>query len=188
VAVAMRNVSALKDQRKIVGQRIPGPDPGFKGTQIALVSEIRNALYAAMILTYTQGMNQLHVASQVYGYEYRLEDVARIWRGGCIIRADLLKKLRLVYRKAPGLPNLLLDEELGQMVGDRQADLRKVVQAAAEMGIPAPAFMASLAYFDGYRSSWLPANLIQAQRDYFGAHTYERVDEKGVFHTQWVEG
>jgi 6-phosphogluconate dehydrogenase len=132
-------------------------------------------------------MNQLYVAAQKYGYEYLLEDVARIWRGGCIIRADLLEIIRSAYQNRPHLSNLLLDENLGEMVEDRQEDLRKVVRTAASLGIPAPGFMTSLAYFDGYRSEWLPANLIQAQRDYFGAHTYERVDEKGVFHTQWTE-
>jgi 6-phosphogluconate dehydrogenase len=187
VAVAMRNLSALKDERKAASQMFTGPDPTFKGAETNFISQLRDALYAAMILTYAQGMNQLYVAAQKYGYEYLLEDVARIWRGGCIIRADLLEFFRSAYQKKPHLSNLLLDENLGEMVEDRQEDLRKVVQTAASLGIPTPGFMASLAYFDGYRSEWLPANLIQAQRDYFGAHTYERVDEKGVFHTQWTE-
>jgi 6-phosphogluconate dehydrogenase len=187
VAVAMRNLSALKDERKAASQMFTGPDPTFKGAETNFISQLRDALYAAMILTYAQGMNQLYVAAQKYGYEYLLEDVARIWQGGCIIRADLLEIFRSAYQKKPHSSNLLLDENLGEMVEDRQEDLRKVVQTAASLGIPTPGFMASLAYFDGYRSEWLPANLIQAQRDYFGAHTYERVDEKGVFHTQWTE-
>jgi 6-phosphogluconate dehydrogenase len=187
VAVAMRNLSALKGEREAASQMFIGPDPAFKGAQATFISQLRDALYAAMILTYAQGMNQLYVAAQKNGYEYLLEDVARIWRGGCIIRADLLEILRSAYQNRPHLSNLLLDENLGGMVEDRQEDLRKVVQTAADLGIPAPGFMTSLAYFDGYRSEWLPANLIQAQRDYFGAHAYERVDEKGVFHTQWTE-
>jgi 6-phosphogluconate dehydrogenase len=186
VAVAMRNLSALKDERKTANQMFSGPDPTFNGAQTTFISQLQDALYAAMILAYAQGMNQLYVASQEYGYEYQLEDVARIWRGGCIIRADLLEIIRSVYQKQPRLSNLLLDEDFGAMVEDRQEDLRKVVKTATDLGIPAPGFMTSLAYFDAYRSEWLPANLIQAQRDYFGAHTYERVDEKGVFHTQWA--
>ena len=187
VAVGMRNLSALKDERRTASHMFHGPDPVFRGSQATLISQLRNALYAAMLLTYAQGMNQLSVAAREYEYGYQLEDVARIWRGGCIIRADLLEILRSAYQNEASLPNLLLDENLGQMVDDRQEDLRKIVQVAAELGIPVPGFMASLAYFDGYRSEWLPANLVQAQRDYFGAHTYERVDEKGVFHTQWTE-
>jgi 6-phosphogluconate dehydrogenase len=187
VAVGMRNLSALKDQRNAASQMFAELDHSFKGDHIALISELRNALYAAMILTYAQGMSQLHVASQEYGYEFQLEDIARIWRGGCIIRAELLEILREAFQRKPDLPNLLLDESLGKLVDVRQEDMRKIVRTAATLGIPAPGFMASLAYFDAYRSTWLPANLVQAQRDYFGAHTYERVDEKGVFHTQWSE-
>jgi 6-phosphogluconate dehydrogenase len=114
-----------------------------------------------------------------------LEAVTRIWRGGCIIRAALLEDIRTSYQKQPGLVNLLMDPHLSEEVMARQGDLREVVSVAANLGLPAPGLMMSLAYFDGYRSAWLPANLMQAQRDYFGAHTYERVDEMGVFHTQW---
>jgi 6-phosphogluconate dehydrogenase len=185
VAVGMRNLSALKDQRVVACQVLVGPDHTFSKKNSSLIMELRDALYAAMILTYSQGMSQLRVASDVYDYGLVLEDVARIWRGGCIIRADLLDDIRIAFQKKPQIPSLLLDEHLGQQVSARQEELRKVVQAASELGIPAPAFMTSLAYYDGYRSSWLPANLVQAQRDYFGAHTYERVDARGVFHTQW---
>jgi 6-phosphogluconate dehydrogenase len=117
----------------------------------------------------------------------QLEDVARIWRGGCIIRAALLDEIVAAFHARPDLPNLLIDLHLAQEVMARQEDLRTVVRIAAERGIPTPGLMASLAYFDAYRSAWLPANLIQAQRDYFGAHTYERMDAKGVFHTRWQE-
>jgi 6-phosphogluconate dehydrogenase len=111
--------------------------------------------------------------------------VARIWRGGCIIRAGLLEDFRRAYKANTDLPNLLIDAQIAEMVEDRQSDLREVVQTATACGLPIPGMMASLAYFDGYRSAWLPANLIQAQRDFFGAHTYQRVDQDGVFHTQW---
>ena len=138
-----------------------------------------------MILTYAQGMAQLRTASKVYEFNLNLEDVARIWRGGCIIRASLLEDIRSIYRSNPDLPNLLRDDRMGRKIAGFQDDLRMVVKSAIDAGIPTPGFMASLAYFDAFRSPWLPANLIQAQRDYFGAHTYERTDAKGVFHTQW---
>jgi 6-phosphogluconate dehydrogenase len=185
VAVAMRNLSAYEDERIAASKKLSGPQPGYAGDRDAFVERLRNALYAAMIVTYAQGMAQLRVASEVNQYHLDLEAVARIWRGGCIIRAALLKKMRAAYKARPDLPNLLVDPDLGQAVEMRQDDLRAVVRAAAGLGIPTPGLMVSLAYFDGYRSAWLPANLIQAQRDFFGAHTYERVDAKGVFHTQW---
>jgi 6-phosphogluconate dehydrogenase len=142
-------------------------------------------MHAAMIITYAQGMAQLLSASRTYEYDLNLEDIARIWRGGCIIRAALLEDIRAACHARPDLPNLLNDGPLGGAVLEGQESLRAVVRLAADLGLPAPCLMASLAYFDGYRSAWLPANLIQAQRDDFGAHTYERVDTKGVFHTQW---
>ena len=138
-----------------------------------------------MIVTYAQGMAQLRSASKVYKYGLKLEDVSRIWRVGCIIRAGLLDDIRAAYHAHPDLDNILNDSRLGKSVMTVQKDLRSVVGLAAHLGLPVPCLMASLAYFDGYRSAWLPANLIQAQRDDFGAHTYERVDTKGVFHTQW---
>jgi 6-phosphogluconate dehydrogenase len=138
-----------------------------------------------MIITYGQGMDLLRRASRAYDYGLSLEAVARIWRGGCIIRAALLEDICAAYRRNPGLANLLVDSHLGKEVMRRQSDLRSVVCAAARRGLPVPVFMASLAYFDAYRSARLPSNLIQAQRDFFGAHTYERVDEGGVFHTDW---
>jgi 6-phosphogluconate dehydrogenase len=130
-------------------------------------------------------MALLKQASNAYGYGLNLEAVARIWRGGCIIRAALLEDIRTSYQKQPGLVNLLMDPHLSKEMMARQGNLREVVSVAANLGLPAPGLMMSLAYFDAYRSAWLPANLTQAQRDYFGAHTYERMDEKGVFHTQW---
>ena len=144
-----------------------------------------DALYAATILTYAQGFAQLAAASKAYGYNLDLATVARIWRGGCIIRSTLLEPIRQAYQQNPELPHLLLDQGLGEAVSERLPDLHGVVQSMANLSLPAPAFMATLAYIDGLRATHLPANLIQAQRDYFGAHTYERVDARGVFHTQW---
>ena len=143
------------------------------------IGQLRSALYAGMIITYAQGMALLAVASVKHKYHLDLEAVARIWRGGCIIRAALLEDIRAAFRAKPGLPNLLLDPNLSEKVKAHQENLRKMVCVASDLGIPAPGLMVSLAYLDSYRSAWLPANLIQAQRDYFGAHTYERIDAKG---------
>ncbi|HXG08551.1 MAG TPA: NADP-dependent phosphogluconate dehydrogenase [Gemmataceae bacterium] len=186
-AVSMRDLSGYEEERKAAAKALTGPSERYLGDRQAFLGRLRGALYAATIMTYAQGMAQLRKASQVYGYNLKLEDVARIWRGGCIIRATLLEDLRTAYQANPDLPNLLLDPNLGQAVATRQDDLRAVVGTAAQLGIPAPGFMASLGYYDGYRSARLPANLTQAQRDYFGAHTYERIDEKGTFHTDWDE-
>ena len=184
-AVAMRNLSAFKEERAAASELLHGPSTQFHSDRETFIELLRNALYASMIVTYAQGMSQLQQASAAYGYNLHLADVARIWRGGCIIRAALLDDIRTAYANEPTLPSLLVDPRFGYRVAERQSDLREVVRTAAAHGIPTPAMMSALAYFDGYRSAWLPANLIQAQRDYFGAHTYERVDEKGVFHTQW---
>ena len=185
-AVAMRNLSIYKDEREAASQMLSGPPRTDHADRTAFVNQVRRALYAATILTYAQGMSLLREASHAYAYGLNLQDVARIWRGGCIIRAGLLEHIRSAFGAQPNLPNLMVDPKLSQALMERQADLRAVVQSAAGLGIPAPALAVSLAYLDGYRSAWLPANLIQAQRDYFGVHTYERVDDKGVFHTQSV--
>ncbi|MEZ4865223.1 MAG: NADP-dependent phosphogluconate dehydrogenase [Caldilineaceae bacterium] len=187
VAVAMRNLSAYKEERVAAQSLLKGPTPTLQGDRATLIETLRNALYFGMITTYAQGMAQLQQASTAYDYDLNLAEVARIWRGGCIIRAALLEDIRTAYTAQPALPNLLLDPGFGQRLMEHQAALRTIVQTAAALGIAAPGFMTALAYFDGYRSAWLPANLIQAQRDYFGAHTYERVDEKGIFHTQWQQ-
>jgi 6-phosphogluconate dehydrogenase len=185
VAVTMRNLSAMDPEREEASKMISGPEPQLDEERDAFIQRLRRALYAAMIITYAQGMDQLQVASEAYEYDLDLEAIATIWRGGCIIRAALLEKIRSAYGSRPDLQNLLVDPALGALVEARQQDLREVVTAAAEIGVPAPGLMVSLAYFDGYRSAWLPANLIQAQRDYFGSHTYERIDQKGQFHTEW---
>jgi 6-phosphogluconate dehydrogenase len=188
MAVSMRDLSGYKSERKTASKQLSWPTPKFDGDKKAFIQSLHNAFSFGMTTTYAQGMALLKTASQEYNYGLQLDEVARIWRGGCIIRARLLEDIRQALKSQPDLPNLMLDAKLSQMLMQRQEDLRNVVQIAVHSGIPAPGLMASLAYFDGYRSGWLPANLIQAQRDYFGSHTYERIDEKGTFHTQWDEG
>jgi 6-phosphogluconate dehydrogenase len=183
----MRDLTQFKSERVDASRRFQRPAIPTELNRVDFINKLHNALYAAMIIAYAQGMAQLRAASLEYQYHLDLETIARIWRAGCIIRAALLDLIRTAYRQRPDLPNLLMDPALGQAVMDRQADLRAVISAGMSWAIPVPGLMASLAYFDGYRSDWLPANLIQAQRDYFGAHTYERIDEKGVFHTHWDE-
>jgi 6-phosphogluconate dehydrogenase len=187
MAVAMRNLSMYKDEREALAKSLPGPAPIRAGDKKIFLGKLRNALYFSMITTYAQGMSLLKAASNAYHYGLSLDEVARIWRGGCIIRARLLEQIRSALRSSPDLPNLMLDETLSKAIVERQEDTRWIVQQGLASGIPIPGFMASLAYFDAFRSSWLPANLIQAQRDLFGSHTYERIDEKGTFHTEWEQ-
>ena len=184
-AVAMRDLSGQKSERVAASQILGGAARAFSGNRESFILQLQNALYAGMIVTFAQGLALLRAASQAYNYGLNLESVARLWRGGCIIRADLLEDIRSAYASQPDLSNLLMEAPLAQKVLARQDDWRAVVRTAVELGIPAPALTASLVYFDGWRSAWLPANLIQAQRDYFGAHTYKRVDAEGVFHTIW---
>jgi 6-phosphogluconate dehydrogenase len=188
LAVAMRDLSVFEKQREMAGEIFQRPIPPFGGDRKIFLDQLGDALYAAMIIAYAQGMAVLAAASDKYEYHLDLEAVARIWRGGCIIRAALLEDIRMAYRIQPGLPNLLLAPELSKKVMANQEDLRRVICGAIELGLPTPCFMTALGYFDGYRSAWLPANLIQAQRDYFGAHSYERIDVKGTFHTDWTKG
>jgi 6-phosphogluconate dehydrogenase len=184
-AVVTRDLSGHKSERESASKVLHGPKPDFSGDKKDFIGRLKNALHASVIITYAEGMALLKAASDAYQYGLDLEAVARIWRGGCIIRAILLEEIRAAYKKQPELASLLLDPHLGKEVMDRQGDLRKIACTAAEWGLPTPALMVSLAHFDGYRNAWLPTNLTQAQRDYFGAHTYERVDEKGTFHTEW---
>jgi len=183
----MRDMSGYKEERLAASQFLTGPPQTFKGDRQRCIGQVKNALYASMIATYAQGLALLQEASATYNYGLDLEAVARIWRGGCIIRAALLEDIRTAYKTKPELPNLLLDPHLGQEFLSREADLREVVRLAVTLGLPAPGLMATLSYFDAYRSAMLPANLIQAQRDFFGAHTYERLDAPGAFHTDWEE-
>jgi 6-phosphogluconate dehydrogenase len=186
MAVAMRNLSALK-ARASLSKVLTGPKTSFSGDGEQITKQIRDAMYLGMIATFAQGMAQLQKASQHYGYELKIADVARIWRGGCIIRAALLEDIRSAYADKPELPQLLLYKPLADEVNARAPSLRAVVKLAADLGIPAPGLMSVLGYLDSFREAHLPANLIQAQRDYFGAHSYERIDQPGTFHTAWDE-
>jgi 6-phosphogluconate dehydrogenase len=184
----MRDLSVYEEQRHAAGDLFARPIPPFSGDRQNFRDRLGHALHAAMVMAYAQGMAVLAAASEKHRYSLDLETVARIWRGGCIIRAAMLEDIRTAYRNRPGLQNLLLAPELAGRLLAYQEDLRSVVCAAIELGLPAPCFMGALGYLDGYRSGWLPANLIQAQRDYFGAHSYERIDVKGTFHTDWAKG
>ncbi len=184
-AVESRIISALKPQRVAASRVLHGPAPAWAGTRQRLIDAARDALYASKITSYAQGLGLLRLASAEYGYGLRLGDIAKIWRAGCIIRASLLGDIMAAFQRDPALVNLLLDEVFRDAIERRQAAWRVVVQTAVGMGIPVLAMSASLAYFDAYRSERLPANLTQGQRDYFGAHTYRRVDKPGVFHTAW---
>jgi 6-phosphogluconate dehydrogenase len=185
VAVTGRYLSALKEERVAASQVLPKPEAEFDGSREEAVHQLRNAFYVAMVITYAQGMTLLQAASAEYNYNLDLERVARIWRGGCIIRSTLLEDFRLAYQAKPDLANLLIDPAISAAVMAREADLRTTIQRAVGLAVPFPGFSISLAYLDAYRSERLPANLIQAQRDYFGSHTYQRVDAEGTFHTEW---
>jgi 6-phosphogluconate dehydrogenase len=184
-AVTMRDLSVLVEQRDAASEIYRRPTPPFSGDRKAFIERLGHSLYAAMIVSYAQGMALLATASEKFEFGLDLEAVARIWRGGCIIRAALLEDIRAAYRNNPKLPNPILAPELSKKAIANEDDLRGIVCSAIELGVPTPCFMTVLSYLDSYRSAWLPANLIQAQRDYFGAHTYSRVDVKGTYHTEW---
>lgn len=185
IAVAVRDLSAGKNDREAAAELLKGPGTHFTVDTYDLIKWLEEALYFSMITTYAQGMALLHSASNAYQYHLKPGNIAKIWRGGCIIRSSLLDDIYTAYSEQPDLSNLLLNKQIGQKLMESQNGIRKIVQIGAQSGIPLPAIMASLAYFDSYRSGWLPANLIQAQRDYFGAHTYQRNDRDGIFHTHW---
>ena len=186
-AVEARLLSALKSERVIASKVLPGPTTSASGlSRTDLIEATRRALYAAKITSYAQGMALLRQASQEYKYDIDLAEVAKIWRAGCIIRAALLSDVRAAFTRNPALMNLMLDERVAKSLASSQQALRDVVQAAVAAGIPVPALGSSLAYYDSYRTARLPANLTQGQRDFFGAHTYRRVDRDGVFHTDWT--
>jgi 6-phosphogluconate dehydrogenase len=186
-AVNARIVSSIKAQRVAASKQLSGPSGSFNGDVKASINSIRDALYCSKICSYAQGMDLIGTASRNFEYDIDLGETARIWKGGCIIRAGFLNKIKHAYDENPNLANLLLAPEFKQTILDRQEAWREVVAMAAKLGIPVPAFSASLDYFDSYRRDRLPQNLTQAQRDYFGAHTYERVDKEGVFHTEWTK-
>ena len=187
MAVSMRNLSMHRDEREALARRLPITASDQIDDKKTSLGMLHNALYFSMITTYAQGMALLKAASDEYNYRLPLDEVARIWTGGCIIRAKVLEQIRSTLRSNPDLPNLMLDTTLSGVLLKREVDLRRVIQLGVLSEIPIPGLMASLAYLDAFRSSWLPANLIQAQRDLFGSHTYERNDEKGTFHTVWEQ-
>ena len=187
-AVEARVISSRKDERVAASKILPQPKPEkFNGDRRKLVEAVRNALYASKIVSYAQGMELLGAASHQYNWNLNFGDIATIWRGGCIIRAKFLNRIVEAYQRDPALHNLLLDSYFTDIIKNTQNNWRVAVSTAVEHGVAVPAFSASLAYFDSYRSARLPSNLLQAQRDFFGAHTYERVDKPGVFHTEWME-
>ena len=186
-AVNARIMSGIKDERVAAAKELIGPTGKCKGDTQAMINKVRDALYCSKICSYAQGMALLAKASQDFNYNLNLGECARIWKGGCIIRAGFLNKIKKAFDENPGLANLLLAPEFKQTILDRQDAWREVVVLAGQLGLPVPAFSASLDYFDSYRRATLPQNLTQAQRDYFGAHTYERIDKpRGeFFHTEW---
>lgn len=187
-AVYARCLSALKDERVAASKVLSGSSPEFRGDRTGFINDIRDALYASKIVSYAQGYSLMKAAAATYGWSLNYGDIALLWRGGCIIRSAFLGKIKEAFDNDPDLSNLLLAPFFREKIAAAQSGWRRVVAAAAENGVPTPALMAALSYYDGYRSEVLPANLLQAQRDYFGAHTYERVDKpRGeFFHTNWT--
>jgi 6-phosphogluconate dehydrogenase len=187
-AVYARCLSSLKDERVAASQKLKGPARKISGDRAPLIEEIRLALYASKIISYAQGYMLMRAAAKEYGWNLNYGGVALMWRGGCIIRSRFLGKIKEAFEAKPDLTNLLLDKFFRGEIKKCQRAWRKVVALSARKGIPCPAFSTALNFFDGYRSAWLPANLLQAQRDYFGAHTYERVDQpRGkFFHSNWT--
>ena len=181
-----RFLSGLKDERVAAAKILTGPTPTATA-DTGLIDDVRNALYASKICSYAQGMNLIRAASDEYGWDLNLGDIARIWKGGCIIRARFLDRIKQAYDTDPALKSLLVDPSFAADLIGRQASWRRVVGLAVANGIPVPGLSGSLAYFDSYRRERLPANLVQAQRDLFGAHTFERVDRPGSFHADWDE-
>ncbi|MDA3872716.1 MAG: decarboxylating NADP(+)-dependent phosphogluconate dehydrogenase [Kiritimatiellae bacterium] len=187
-AVFSRCLSAIKEERVEASKLLSGPGSAFDGDKTSMIEDLKQALYASKIVSYAQGYQLMRAAAEEYGWSLNYGGIAMMWRGGCIIRSAFLGDLKKAFETNPELSNLLLDDFFKSAVQDAQGAWRRVVSSAVAMGIPMPAIGAALAYFDGYRSERLPANLLQAQRDYFGAHTYERVDKpRGeFFHTNWT--
>jgi 6-phosphogluconate dehydrogenase len=186
-AVFARSLSALGEQRAAAAGALAGPRPGERTAPDSLVDDVRKALYASKVVAYAQGFEQMAAASSAHGWDLQLGDMATIWRGGCIIRARFLDRIREAYAERPDTANLLLMPYFAEAVADAQDAWRTVIGRAAELGIAAPAFSSSLAYYDGYRRERGPASLIQGLRDFFGAHTYRRTDREGTFHTRWAQ-
>jgi len=186
-AVYARCLSAMKEARVRASKVLAGPDMKTKDTPVDFVDQVRKALYASKIASYAQGFVQLAAAAKEYDWKLDYRSISMLWRGGCIIRAQFLERIAEAYVADPNLENLMLAPYFTKALADSQRAWRHVIATAATIGVPVPAFMAALAYYDGYRHERLPANLLQAQRDYFGAHTYQRTDKAGTFHTEWIE-
>jgi 6-phosphogluconate dehydrogenase len=187
-SVFARYISAYKEERVQASNVLPKPAAyQFEGDKKEFVEKIRQALYFSKIMSYAQGFAQLRSASKEYNWELPFGEIAKIWREGCIIRAQFLQKITDAYDKEADLENLLLDDYFKDITANYQQAVREVVALAVQAGVPVPTFSSAISYFDSYRSDRLPANLIQAQRDYFGAHTYERTDREGIFHYSWYE-
>ncbi|WP_141431779.1 NADP-dependent phosphogluconate dehydrogenase [Bacillus sp. 03113] len=187
-SVFARFISAMKEERVHASKLLQGPAvKEFTGDKGAFIESVRKALYMSKICSYAQGFAQMRAASEEYNWDLQYGEIAMIFRGGCIIRAQFLQKIKDAYDLDPGLKNLLLDPYFKEIVESYQDALRNIIGVAVQNGIPVPCFSAALSYFDSYRTETLPANLLQAQRDYFGAHTYQRVDKEGVFHTNWMK-
>ena len=185
-SVFARFISAYKDERVNASKVLNGPTGfNFDGDKKELIEKIREALYFSKIMSYAQGFAQLRSASKEYDWDLPMGEIAKIWRAGCIIRARFLQKITDAYVKEADLENLLLDDYFKEITDKYQQAVREVVALAVQAGVPVPTFSSAIAYFDSYRSERLPANLIQAQRDYFGAHTYQRTDREGIFHYSW---
>jgi 6-phosphogluconate dehydrogenase len=184
-AVSMRNLSILKEERLAAQKLLKGPVNKLKIDKNEMVHSLEQTLYFSIITVFAQGMALLKGASDVYHYDLKIKDIAAIWRAGCIIRASLLDDIIAAITGQPLLPNIMLSVVFKEKLAILQEHARTIIKTGIDTGIPLPAISASLSYYDSYRSGWLPDNLLQAQRDYFGAHTYERTDRKGTFHTQW---
>ncbi len=184
-AVAQREVSTLKEQRAHASEILHTVHEKIKVEHSGLIILLEDAMHFGMITIYSQGMSLLKQASATYAFNLNLADIASIWRGGCIIRSAMLEDIRIAFTNDPSLNSLMINKTFSESLNQLQKHTRSVISSAINAGIPVPAMMASIAYFDSYRSGWLPANLIQAQRDFFGAHTYERIDKPGSFHTEW---
>jgi 6-phosphogluconate dehydrogenase len=186
-SVFARFISAMKEERVAASKKLFGPETSnYDGDPKEFIEAVRKALYASKIASYAQGFAQMRAASEAYGWNLEYGNIAMIFRGGCIIRARFLQNIKDAYDREPSLKNLFLDEYFSEIVRNYQGAWRNVIAIAVTRGIPIPAFASALAYYDSYRSERLPANLLQAQRDYFGAHTFERLDQKGSFHFQWM--
>jgi 6-phosphogluconate dehydrogenase len=185
-AVFARVISALKTERVAAAKVLSGPPAKpFEGDRTAFIESVRRALYFSKLVSYAQGFAQMRVASDEYGWDLQYGEIAKIFRAGCIIRARFLQKITEAYQRDAALANLLLDPYFSDIAAEYQRALREVVSTAVQAGIPVPTFASAIAYYDSYRSERLPANLLQAQRDLFGAHTFERIDAEGSFHADW---